>query len=61
MPYIKSKNIHVTPNRSMNYICDPKKTKGGLNIVSMNCMPDPRNAYQDMKRIDEYYSKISTE
>ena len=40
----------------MNYICDPKKTQNGLNIVSVNCMPDARNAYQDMKRIYEYYS-----
>ncbi len=55
MPFIKTKNIHATPNRSLNYICDPKKTQGGLNIVSLNCMPDARNAYQDMKRIYEYY------
>ena len=57
MPYIKSRDIHVTPNRSLNYICDPKKTQGGLNIVSVNCMPDPRNAYEEMKRIYEYYSR----
>ncbi|MCR5122951.1 MAG: relaxase/mobilization nuclease domain-containing protein, partial [Ruminococcus sp.] len=57
MPYIKSCDIHVTPNRSLNYICDPKKTQGGLNIVSLNCMPDPRNAYEEMKRIYEYYSR----
>ena len=56
MPFIKTKNIHVTPNRSLRYICDPSKTQGGLNIVSVNCMPDARNAYQDMKRIYEYYS-----
>ena len=56
MPYIKTKNIHVTPNRSLRYICDPKKTQGGLNIVSVNCMPDARNAYLDMKQIYEYYS-----
>ena len=56
MPYIKTKNIHVTPNRSLNYICDAKKTQGGLNILSVNCMPDARNAYEDMKRIYEYYS-----
>ncbi len=57
MPYLKSRDIHVTPNRSLNYICDPKKTQGGLNIVSLNCMPDPRNAYEEMKRIYEYYSR----
>ena len=56
MPYIKTKNIHVTPNRSLRYICDPKKTQGGLNIVSVNCMPDARNAYLDMKQIYEYYA-----
>lgn len=56
MPFIKTKNIHVTPNRSLNYICDAKKTQGGLNIVSVNCMPDARNTYEDMKRIYEYYS-----
>ena len=57
MPYIKSRDIHVTPNRSLSYICDPNKTQNGLNIVSVNCMPDPRNAYEEMKRIYEYYSR----
>lgn len=56
MPFIKTKNIHVTPNRSLKYICDPKKTQGGLNIASVNCMPDARNAYLDMKQVYEYYS-----
>ena len=56
MPFIKTKNIHFTPNRSLRYICDPKKTQGGLNIVSVNCMPDARNAYLDMKQLYEYYS-----
>ena len=56
MPFIKTKNIHTTPNRSLRYICDTKKTQGGLNIVSVNCMPDARNAYEDMKQIYEYYS-----
>ena len=56
MPFLKTKNIHVTPNRSLRYICDPAKTQGGLNIVSVNCMPDARNAYLDMKQIYEYYS-----
>ena len=56
MPFIKTKNIHVTPNRSLRYICDPVKTQGGLNIVSVNCMPDARNAYLDMKQIYEYYA-----
>ena len=56
MPFIKTKNIHVTPNRSLRYICDPVKTQGGLNIVSVNCMPDARNAYLDMKQVYEYYS-----
>ena len=41
----------------MRYICDPAKTQGGLNIVSINCMPDPRNAYEEMKRIYECYSR----
>lgn len=56
MPFIKTKNIHVTPNRSLRYICDPKKTQNGLNIMSVNCMPDARNAYLDMKQVYEYYS-----
>ena len=56
MPFIKTKNIHVTPNRSLRYICDPVKTQNGLNIVSVNCMPDARNAYLDMKQVYEYYS-----
>ncbi len=56
MPFIKTKNIHVTPNRSLRYICDPAKTQNGLNIVSVNCMPDARNAYLDMKQVYEYYS-----
>lgn len=56
MPFIKTKNIHVTPNRSLRYICDPAKTQNGLNIVSVNCMSDARNAYLDMKQVYEYYS-----
>ncbi|MBR1383000.1 MAG: relaxase/mobilization nuclease domain-containing protein [Ruminococcus sp.] len=56
MPFIKTKNIHVTPNRSLRYICDPVKTQNGLNVVSVNCMPDARNAYLDMKQVYEYYS-----
>ena len=56
MPFIKTKNIHVTPNRSLRYICDPAKTQNGLNIISVNCMPDARNAYLDMKQVYEYYS-----
>ena len=56
MPFIKTKNIHVTPNRSLKYICDPAKTQNGLNIVSLNCMPDARNAYLDMKQIYEHYA-----
>ena len=56
MPFIKTKNIHVTPNRSLKYICDPTKTQNGLNVVSVNCMPDARNAYLDMKQVYEYYS-----
>ena len=56
MPFIKTKNIHVTPNRSLRYICDHAKTQNGLNIASVNCMPDARNAYLDMKQVYEYYS-----
>lgn len=35
---------------------DVQKSAYRLNIVSLNCMPDARNAYLDMKQVYEYYS-----
>lgn len=56
MPYIKSRDIRVTPLRSLKYICAPDKTEGGLLVPAVGCMSDPKNAYEEMKRVYEFYS-----
>lgn len=56
MPYIKSRDIRATPLRSLKYICAPDKTGGGLLVSALGCMSEPRNAYEEMKRVYEFYS-----
>lgn len=56
MPYIKSRDIRATPLCSLKYICDPDKTEGGLLVSAVGCMSDPKNAYEEMKRVYEFYS-----
>ena len=56
MPYVKSKSIHATVNKSIAYILDPKKTDGMLLTTSINCTTDAHDAYLQMKMIYEHYS-----
>lgn len=56
MPYIKSRDIRVTPLCSLKYICAPDKTEGGLLVSAVGCMSEPKNAYEEMKRVYEFYS-----
>ena len=56
MPYIKSRDIRTTPLRSLKYICAPDKTEGGLLVSALGCMFEPKNAYEEMKRVYEFYS-----
>ncbi|MBR1750359.1 MAG: relaxase/mobilization nuclease domain-containing protein [Ruminococcus sp.] len=55
MPYLKSVCIHSTVDRSLNYILDPEKTNGKY-ITSLNCMADPKAAYDMMKLVYEQHS-----
>ena len=56
MPYLKSKDIRGTPLCSLNYICNPQKTEDGTLVSAVNCMSEPKNAYEEMKRVYEFYS-----
>lgn len=56
MPYIKSRDIRATSLRSLKYICAPDKTEGGLLVSALGCMSEPKNAYEEMKRVYEFYS-----
>ena len=56
MPYIKSRDIRATPLRSLKYICALDKTEGGLLVSALGCMSEPKNAYEEMKRVYEFYS-----
>lgn len=56
MPYIKSRDIRATPLCSLKYICAPDKTEGGLLVSAVGCMSEPKNAYEEMKRVYEFYS-----
>ena len=59
MPYVKSKSIHATVNRSIAYILDAKKTDGMLLTTSINCTTDAHDAYLQMKLIYEHYTRRS--
>ena len=56
MPYIKSRDIRGTPLCSLKYICNPDKTNSGLLVSAVGCMSEPKNAYEEMKRVYEFYS-----
>lgn len=56
MPYLKSKDIRGTPLCSLKYICNPKKTDDGTLVSAVNCMSEPKNAYEEMKRVYEFCS-----
>ena len=56
MPYIKSSDIRGTPLCSLKYICAPDKTEGGLLVSAVGCMSESKNAYEEMKRVYEFYS-----
>lgn len=56
MPYIKSRDIRTTPLRSLKYICNSDKTNSGLLVSAVGCMSEPKNAYEEMKRVYEFYS-----
>ena len=51
MPYVKSRSIHATVNKSIAYILDAKKTDGMLLTTSINCTTDAEDAYMQMKMI----------
>ena len=55
MPYLKSVSIHSTVDRSLAYILDPEKTEGKY-MSSLNCLTDPKAAYDMMKLVYEQYS-----
>ncbi len=57
MPYIKSKDIRATPLCSLKYICNKDKTVDGLYVTGINCMSEPKSAYEEMKRVYEHYSE----
>ena len=59
MPYVKSKPIHGTVNKSLAYILDAKKTDGMLLTTSINCTTDAHDAYLQMKMIYEFYTRRS--
>lgn len=59
MPYVKSKPIHGTVNKSIAYILDVKKTDGMLLTTSINCTTDAEDAYLQMKMIYEFYTRRS--
>ena len=55
MPYLKSVCIHSTVDRSLEYILDPEKTEGKY-MTSLNCLSDPKAAYDMMKLVYEQHS-----
>lgn len=59
MPYVKSKPIHGTVNKSLAYILNPEKTEGMVLATSINCTTDAQDAYLQMKMIYEFYTRRS--
>ena len=55
MPYLKSVCIHATVDRSLAYILDLEKTEGKY-MSSLNCLTDPKAAYDMMKLVYEQHS-----
>ena len=56
MPYIKSKPVHTTVDKTLRYILNPEKTNELLFADSINCFTDARLAYMNMKAVYEHYS-----
>lgn len=56
MPYIKSKPVHTTVDKTLRYILNPDKTAELLYADSLNCFTDARLAYMNMKAVYEHYS-----
>lgn len=56
MPYLKSKPIRTTVNRSIAYILNPAKTDDMIYTTSLNCMCNAKDAYMNMKLVYEQFS-----
>ncbi|MDE6728557.1 MAG: relaxase/mobilization nuclease domain-containing protein, partial [Oscillospiraceae bacterium] len=56
MPFVKSKPIRATVERSLTYILNPEKTDGLVLTSSLNCLVDPDGAYFNMKMVYERFS-----
>jgi len=56
MPYLKSKPIRTTVNRSIAYILNPAKTDDMIYTTSLNCMCNAKDAYMNMKMVYEQFS-----
>ncbi len=56
MPYIKSKPVHTTVDKTLRYILNPEKTVELLYADSLNCFTDAHLAYMNMKAVYEHYS-----
>ena len=56
MPFVKSKSIRATVQRSLAYILNPEKTNDLVLTSSLNCLTDPAGAYYNMKMVYERFS-----
>ena len=56
MPYIKSKPVHTTVDKTLRYILNPDKTAELRYADSLNCFTDAHLAYMNMKAVYEHYS-----
>ena len=56
MPFVKSKSIRATVQRSLAYILNPEKTDDLVLTSSLNCLTDPKGAYFNMKMVYERFS-----
>ena len=56
MPYIKSKPVHTTVDKTLRYIINPDKTAELRYADSLNCFTDAHLAYMNMKAVYEHYS-----
>ncbi len=56
MPFVKSKSIRTTVQRSLAYILNPEKTDDLVLTSSLNCLTEPEGAYYNMKMVYERFS-----
>ena len=56
MPFVKSKSIRATVQRSLAYILNPEKTDDLVLTSSLNCLTDPEGAFYNMKMVYERFS-----